>query len=170
MLLVDAVSPVRRRARAELLAESRKQPASQILPSIPFIGPIRTAVLIARVQVPYRFRTKKQFWTYCGLGLETRNSAEYGVVDGQIQRRKKPALVKGLNFNHNHELKDIFKATATAASAHPGPLRQFYLALTDHMEPDMARITLARKIAATALALWKKGERFDPSYLNIQAA
>jgi hypothetical protein len=29
------------------------------------------------------------------------------------------------------------------------------------MKPDMARLTLARKIAAITLTLWKKGERFD---------
>jgi len=34
----------------------------------------------------------------------------------------------------------------------------------------MARLTLARKIAAITLILWKKGERFDPEHLKIQAA
>ena len=30
----------------------------------------------------------------------------------------------------------------------------------------MARVTLARKIAALVLTLWKKGESFDPEKLN----
>ena len=30
----------------------------------------------------------------------------------------------------------------------------------------MARLTLARKIAAVALTIWKKGETFDPKKLN----
>jgi len=167
---LEATQQLRRQARAQLLTESRKPPASKLLPSIPFIGPIRTALLIARLQTPHRFRTKRQLWQYCGLALETRTSAEYGLVDGQIQRRKKPVLVRGLNFDHNHQLKEIFKSTATAASAQPGPLRDYYLGLTDHMEPEMARLTLARKIAAVTLAIGKKGERFDPSYLNPQAA
>jgi hypothetical protein len=34
----------------------------------------------------------------------------------------------------------------------------------------MARLTLARKIAAITLALWKKGERFDATQLKPQAA
>jgi hypothetical protein len=29
------------------------------------------------------------------------------------------------------------------------------------MAPDMARLTLARKIAAMALVIWKKGEKYD---------
>ncbi len=28
-------------------------------------------------------------------------------------------------------------------------------------EPSLARLTLARKLATTALVLWKKGERYD---------
>jgi hypothetical protein len=52
-----------------------------------------------------------------------------------------------------------------------GPLRDFYVALLDKgMKPEMARLTLARKIAATALTLWKKEERFDAEHLKMQAA
>jgi hypothetical protein len=38
------------------------------------------------------------------------------------------------------------------------------------MRPEMARLTLARKIAAIALTLWKKEERFDAKQLKPQAA
>jgi len=34
----------------------------------------------------------------------------------------------------------------------------------------MARLTLARKIAAIALTLWKKEERFDAEQLKPEAA
>jgi hypothetical protein len=34
------------------------------------------------------------------------------------------------------------------------------------MRAEMARLTLARKIAAIALRIWKKGETFDPKKLN----
>jgi transposase len=42
--------------------------------------------------------------------------------------------------------------------------------LATGMEPPMARLTLARKIAAIALTIWKKRERFDPAKLKQQAA
>jgi len=52
-----------------------------------------------------------------------------------------------------------------------GPLRDFYVALLDQgMKPEMARLTLARKIAAIALTLWKKEERFNAEHLKTQAA
>jgi transposase len=168
---LDALQKVRRQAQIDLLAESRKQAADEILRSIPFFGPIRPALLIACVQTPYRFRTKRQFWAYCGLALETRSSADYRFVEGELQRRKKNVLIRGLNFEHNHQMKHILKATATAASARPGPFHDFYQGLLQKgIKPDMARLTLARKIAAIALILWKKGERFDPKYLTPQAA
>jgi hypothetical protein len=34
----------------------------------------------------------------------------------------------------------------------------------------MARLTLARKIAAITLKIWKKGEAFDSEKMKIQAA
>jgi transposase len=168
---LDALQPLRRQARRELIVECRKHAAAKWLQSVPFLGPLRAAVLIGRVQTPHRFRTKRQFWTYCGLALETRDSGEYRVIDGQVERRKKPVLIRGLNWNHNHELKNLFKGAATTASACNGVFREFYHGLLNKgMQPEMARLTLARKIAAIALKIWKKGEAFDQQYVKPQAA
>jgi transposase len=168
---LDALQPLRRQARRELIAECRKQAAAGWLQSVPFLGPIRAALLIGRVQTPHRFRSKRQFWAYCGLALETRDSAEYRLVHGQIERKRKPVQVRGLNWNHNHELKNVFKAAATTASACPGVLREFYLGLlAKGMRPEMARLTLARKMAAITLKIWKKGEAFQAEHLKPQAA
>jgi transposase len=168
---LDGLQGLRRTLRPELLAESRKHKAAKLLRQIPCIGPIRAARLIALMQTPHRFRSKRQLWTYSGLGMETRDSAQYRFVRGQLQRAKKPQQIRGLNRNHNHEMKDIFKGAATRASCGVGPLRDFYVALLDKgMEPEMARLTLARKIAAIALTLWKKEERFDAEQLKTQAA
>lgn len=168
---LDTLQILRRQAKLDLVKEARKHEADHILRSIPFLGPIRSALLIGRVQTPHRFRTKRQFWTYCGLALETRSSADYHVLDGQIRKSKKPVFIRGLNWNFNHELKNIFKSAATTASAMPGPFQEFYQQrLEKGLEPAMARLTLARKIAAISLILWKKGETFDPEYVKPLAA
>lgn len=167
---LDALQPLRRQAKRELIAECRKHAAARWLQSVPFLGPIRAGLLIGRVQTPHRFRSKRQFWAYCGLALETRDSAEYRLVHGQVERKRKPALVRGLNWNHNHELKGLFKGAATTASACPGVFRDFYLGLlAKGMRPEMARLTLARKIAAVTLKIWKKGELFNAEQLKPQA-
>ena len=68
-------------------------------------------------------------------------------------------------------MKEIFKGAATRASCGVGPLRDFYVSLLDKgMEPEMARLPLARKLAAIALTLWKKEARFDAQQLKTQAA
>jgi DUF1365 family protein len=57
-----------------------------------------------------------------------------------------------------------------AGTCKDDPLGEFYQNLLARgMEPPMARLTLARKIAAIALKIWKKGERFDPAKLKQQA-
>ena len=38
------------------------------------------------------------------------------------------------------------------------------------MRPTMARLTLARKLAAISLTIWKKGVDFDAKQLDQQAA
>jgi transposase len=168
---LDAVQGLRRQARQAVLAECQKYQAAKWLRSLPLFGPLRAAVVIARVQTPHRFRTKRQFWTYCGLGLETRTSADYVVKDGELMRRRKPVYIRGLNWNYSHELKNVFKSAATTASAMEGPFREFYLARVGNgMLPARARLTLARKMAAIALTLWKKGETFEAKYLNRPAA
>jgi transposase len=168
---LDHLRPLRQEARQELLAESRKHPASTLLRQIPWLGSIRVALLIAFIQTPHRFRTKRQLWAYSGLALETRISGEYRFTGGHLQRSKRQPTLRGLNDNHNHDLKHLFKSTATRAGAAAGPLGDFYSALlAKGMKPPMARLTLARKIAAITLIVWKKGERFDPEQLKRQAA
>jgi Transposase IS116/IS110/IS902 family len=149
----------------------RKHQATKLLRQIPSIGPIRAALLLALIQTPHRFRTKRQLWSYRGLALETRTSGEYRIVHGQLQRSRKILAIRGLNKNHNHDLKNIFKGAAIRAAAVAGPFQEFYDALlAKGMKPPMARLTLARKIAAITLLVWKKGVRFDAGQLKPQAA
>jgi transposase len=168
---LDVLVALRQQVRRELLAESRKHPAVRLLRQIPAIGPIRAALLIALLQTPHRFRGKRQLWAYCGLALRTYDSGEYRFVGGQLKRSKKAVTIRGLNKNHNHDLKNIFKGAATRAAAVAGPFQNFYEArIANGMKPAMARLTLARKIAAITLLVWKKGVRFDAKQLKPQAA
>ena len=168
---LDILLQIRREARRELLRESRKHPAHEVLRQIPQLGPIRVALLIALVQTPHRFRTKRQLWAYCGLALQTRSSGEYRFTEGQLQHAKKLPALRGLNINHNHDLKNLFKSAAIHVSTSPDAWGDFYRGLlAKGMKPAMARLTLARKMAAVVLTIWKKGERFDPGELKRQAA
>jgi hypothetical protein len=48
---------LRQGARRDLLAESRKHHAVKLLRQIPYLGPIRSALLVALLETPHRFRT-----------------------------------------------------------------------------------------------------------------
>jgi transposase len=168
---LDALRTLRQQARRELLAESKKQPAWKRLCQIPSMGPIRAAVLMGILQTPHRFRTKRPLWKYIGFAIETHSSADHRSVHGQLERSRKKISVRGLNRDCNHDLKNLFKGAAIVASSKPGPFQGFYAALlAKGMRPEMARLTLARKIATIALIVWKKGVSFDAQYLKPQTA
>jgi N-terminal domain of reverse transcriptase len=149
---LDVLRPLRQEVRRDLLQEAKKHKAWKLLRQIPGIG-----------ANPGSHHDR--------LALETHDSAQYSVAEGQLERSKKPAAVRGLNKDYNHDLKDIFKGAVTRVSNSRGPLRDFYDNLLNKgRKPTMARLTLARKIAAIILIVWKKEVRFDANYLKPQAA
>ncbi|HET8625087.1 MAG TPA: transposase [Gemmatimonadales bacterium] len=132
-----------------MLTEARRDPAWTVLRTIPYLGPVRVALLVATLGTPWRFRTKRQLWACAGLAVVTHSSADYLVVGGRVVRRRREPRTRGLNRNHNRIVKDVFKGAATAATARPGVLQDFYQHLLSRgMRPELARVTLTRKLAA----------------------
>ena len=164
---LDQLQPLRRTARQTMLAESRVHRAVSLLRTVPQLGPIRAAYIVATVDTPHRFRTKRQFWSYVGLAVVTHMSSEYEMKDGRVIRRRKPTATRGLNQNFHRRLKDVFIGAASSGSQ--CELYSSILERLKHngMRAEMARLTLTRKIAAAALMVWKKGESFDPKKPNV---
>jgi transposase len=162
---LDHLLALRRRARTMVLRQACNQRAYRLLRTVPGIGPLRAAEIIAIIGDPHRFRTKRQLWAYAGLGLITRSSGEWiaDATTGRIRRRPRAPLTRGLNPNFNRPLKKIFKMAAHDVTGRPGELDQRYQQMVGRgMRSEMAYLTLARKIAAVVLAVWKKGVSFDP--------
>ena len=167
---LEELNRLRQEAKKEMLREARRHPAYKLLLSMPWLGPISVAQIIAVVGTPFRFRSKRQFWTYVGLAVVTKTSAEYVMVDGLVRRSLRPVTTRGLNRNHNHLLKRVFKQAATSACA-DGPFKAAFEArLAQGMDPSLARLTIARKLVATTLAIWKRGEQFSPERMKQQVA
>jgi len=167
---LDVLRELRPKVKGTMVAEARRDPAWSVLRSIPFLGPVRVALILAIMRTPWRFRTKRNLWAYCGLAVVTHSSSDFAMVDGQPVRRRRAPMTRGLNRNHNRELKDVFKGAATAATGRPGPLLDLYEAMIARgMREELARVTLTRKLSAVTLRLWKKGERYDPAKLTMQA-
>jgi len=167
---MDVLIELRPKAKTAMIAAACRQPGWKVLRTIPFLGPVRVAFLLAIMRTPWRFRTKRNLWPYAGLAVVRQSSADQEFRDGKLQRSRKSPMTRGLNRNHNPMLKATFKGAANAAVAKAGPLRDYYEAsLARGVRDELAKVTLARKIAAVALHLWKKGEGFDPKKLTIQA-
>ena len=165
-----ALKPLRQEAKRLMLKEARRHAAYQLLLSMPLLGAISVAQLIAIVGTPFRFRSKRQFWSYVGLAVVTRTSAEYVLVNGVVRRSSRPVATRGLNRNHNHLLKRVFKSAASSARL-SGPFKAAYDArVAQGMDASLARLTIARKLAATTLAIWKRGEQFAAERMKQQVA
>jgi len=166
---LDHLKLLRRDSKNAMLREARRHQAFKILLGVPVLGPIRSAQIIASVGSPFRFRTKRQFWTYCGLAVVTRSSDDYRFIEGRLERSSRSVATRGLNQNYSRRLKRVFKAAALDGTSRE-PFCSIYQRLTDKgTRRELARLTLARKIAALALSVWKKGETFDKLKLSAQA-
>ncbi len=114
---------------------------------MPGFGPLRAAQVIAAVGSPYRFRTKRQFWAYCGLAVVTKGSSEYEQVDGRWERRARGAQTRGLNEQFSHRLTAVFKGAALAALKDE-TIRRYYERLRGRgLRAELARVQVARKEA-----------------------
>ena len=164
---LEVLQTLRPMAKDAMVAEAKRDPAWATLRSIPYLGPVRVALLLATLQTPWRFRTKRHLWAYAGLAVVTRASAEYTMHEGRPVRRRRAPMTRGLNRNHSRVVKEVLKGAALAATVRPGSLQEFYQGmLMRGMRPELARVTLARKLAALTLRLWKTGERYDAAKLT----
>jgi len=162
---LDFLLEQKKQAEADLLREAKKHPIVRTLETAPGFGAIRAARLVPIVITPHRFRTKRQFWSYCGLGIVTRSSSDWvQTADGGWIKARVPQT-RGLSRQHNHVLKSIFKGAATTVitQRNKDPIHARYQRLLDGgTKPTLAKLSLARMIAATVLRMWKNEEEYDP--------
>ena len=168
---LEELKKLKRAAQKAMIADSRRHAAHETFSQVPELGPVRVAQIIATVDTPFRFRTKRVFWKYLGFAVEMRSSADHEIVDGRVRRRKKQVIeTRGLNEDYNRRLKAIFKSAASH-SCGCGIYKGYYEGLLQKgVRPEMARLTVARKLAATTLAVWKSGESFDEGRMMSKAA
>jgi len=125
---LDQLVPLREEAEGWLLKEAKAHPIIKRLSTAPGLGPLRTAQLAAVVITPHRFRTRRQFWSYCGLAIVTRSSSDW--VPGQNGKWTRAVVrqTRGLNRKRQPVLKAVFKGAATTVitQLHGHPLHMDY--------------------------------------------
>jgi transposase len=163
----DAVENLRADGEKQMRIEARQHPVTRRLETIPGIGPIRAAQLVPIIVSPHRLRTKRQLWKYAGLAIVTRSSSDWVKGKDGGWSRQTVQQTRGLNRTHNGTLKCIFKGAATTVIGRADadcPIYQHYRSMIDNKtKPNLAKLTIARQIAAIALAVWKKEEVYAPA-------
>jgi len=163
---LDILEAIKADAQQALVAEAHKHSIAKVLETAPGLGPVRVAQLLSIVVSPHRFRTSRQFWAYCGLAIVMRSSSDW-VQQPNSQWMKAPVTrTRGLNRNFNRTAKAVFKGAATTVITQlpKNPLYSNYRRLLqEKVKPNLAKLTIARKIAAITLAIWKNKEAYDPA-------
>lgn len=161
---LDELEPLREEATEWLLKEARTHPIVRKLKTTPGLGAIRTAVVVAVTVTPFRFRATRQYWSYCGMAVVTRSTADWTRENGRWVRARVPQTV-GLTRRRQPLLKAVFKGAAmTVITQMPDhPLHKKYeQMLAKGIKPNLAKLSLARQIAAIVLSMWKHQEAYDP--------
>jgi len=166
---LDALNEQKQEAEKALLAEAKRHREFALVKSCPGLGPIRTAQLLPIVVTPYRFRSKRGFWAYCGLGIVTRSSSDWVRARTGEWVKAEVKRTRGLNRNFNRTLKAIFKGAATTVIGRAEDERLYghYARLLEGgTKPNLAKLTIARQIASIMLAVWRTGECYDPQRME----
>jgi len=121
----------------------------KLLKTIPGVGNINSATMVAVIDDPFRFEAKRNLWRYSGLGLRSRWSSD-----------PSRAQVKGTSGG-NRLMKNAALNAATASLRGKNRFSSHYKKmLRDGVDPAMAKRTVARQILAVALAMLKSGQAF----------
>jgi transposase len=159
---LECITAITSQARTLLLMAAAEFPAYELLQTVPYVGEIRAATLIACIGDPWRFASRREVWAYGGLGVIQRVSAEHRVLEnGQVIRNEKSYGVRLLRAAQPL-LKKIFRDIALYASVGRRPFRKTYEAhIRRGKRPAIARLALARKIASVIMAVWRNQRAFS---------
>ncbi len=144
---LDRLEPLREEAEAWLLKEAKTHPIIRTLATAPGMGPIRTAQVVAITANPHRFRTRRQFWSYCGLGIVTHSSADWVNRKGRWVRAQ-VQQTRGLTRKRHPLLKSIFKGAATTVIV-KAPRRSAPRGLRAH-DPGRYQAELGQAVAGAS--------------------
>jgi transposase len=153
---LDAVRQQVKRSRGALTRGAKKYPIIKYWLAVSGIGLIRAVTLFAYLDTPWRFKTPKKLWKYCGLGLR-RTSSGTGK-DGRPQK----GYVR-LHRAVNRRLKAAVQGAALSAIMQGfNPFAAYYhRAVRDGMTPSNARHAVARKLLTVMWGMWKTNSRYE---------
>lgn len=150
--LLDQAGKTQDKARRLMVAMGRAFPEVARFEEVPGIGPVWACTFSAYIQTPQRFRSKRQVWRYCRLGITNRQS------NGESLGRQH------LDSSGVGILKSLSYQAFCAARAAGGNEfdRHYEESLARTGDRTHARLSTQRKILAVLYAMWKRNEPYQP--------
>jgi transposase len=146
--LLDALAPRILAHEKTITQRLHQHPYYRILQTIPGVGPLNAATIIARIDTIDRFnRHVEKFIKYAGLAVNTRSSADKMYL-GKTNKRSDKFLRTA-----------FVDAAITAVTKDPG-LAQFSEYLTRIKGKGIARVAVARKLARSAFFILITGKPY----------
>jgi transposase len=146
---LDAVQEAGDRLARRLAAMLRNRRDYRRLLGIPGIGPVTAAIMVVVIDDPHRFANQRKLWKYAGLSVSKpwtsrpENAKEWGSRSGNR------LLKHGAMMAARHALQGTNRFAA------------HYTQMVERgLDPAMAERTIARRILATVLAVWKSGTEY----------
>jgi len=160
---LDQLTDVRQEAERWLVEQARRTPDVRLLMTAPGFAEVRASEIVAHVVTPHRFRTKRQFWSYCGLAVVTHSSSDWRRDARGNWQPRTLRQTRGLNRQCSRPLKNVFKgAVQTIITMPDEPLsRAYHQLVSNGARPQLAKLTIARRLSAIILAMWKQQKEYD---------
>jgi len=158
--ILDAAEEAKDDLDHALRARLSQKKEYRLLKTIPGVGPICAALIVAIIVDPGRFPNKKHAWNYAGIGASEDST-------GKTVKLKR-------NKHYNRLLKYAVMTAALVAIRGDNRFARLYQTLLEKYEDpqkpkkaaSMARKMVARAILAAALSMWKTGTAYSE---NTQA-
>lgn len=145
---LDAVEAAADRLGRRVSATLRHRREFKLVATVPGFGPVSGAVTVAVIDDPHRFPTVRKAWKYSGLSVRRHSSGESKVQTGG-------------SFSGNRLLKYAVMLAAKRALQGDNQFSRHHVQMLERgLDPAMADKTIARRLLATALAVWKSGKDY----------
>lgn len=158
---LDSIVEQSKQAKNLLIRRARKFETITNWNELPGIKWVRASTIFAYLDTPWRFKTTKKLWKYCGVGL-------YRVASGSDKNGKpKPGQAK-LHRYVNHKIKaSIFGAALSAIILDNNEFSEHYKRMVRNgVTPANARHTVARKMITIMSGMWKTNTQYVPGLRN----
>jgi transposase len=156
MIGYEAVREQVSRSKSQVARRSGRYPVIERWSALPGVGLIRAATFFAYMDTPFRFKSAKQVWKYCGVGLQRTSS-------GKNKKGEPNAGTLQLAWAVNRHLKSVAMGMALSAIQQRKNIFYDYYErqVVEGVDRANARHSVARKMVSVMWGMWKNNGRYQ---------